>query len=71
MYKENIKQFFTQTKDKKQLIELVANSFSMNPLSVKQVWFREFYQVPEKHQKRLIGIMQNYLKVEQSELITH
>tara|TARA_R100001443_G_scaffold6700_3_gene15741 strand:- start:9259 stop:9474 length:216 start_codon:yes stop_codon:yes gene_type:complete len=71
MYQNNIKNLYSKASNKRGLIILLAESFNMNPLSVKNHWLSGFYQVPEKHQDRCIRIMQNFIKVEQSQLITH
>ena len=70
MYQDNIKNLYSKASNKKELTLLLAQTFNMNPLSVKNHWLSGFYQVPEKHQDRCIRIMQNFIKVE-SELITH
>ena len=71
MYKDNIKNLYHKANNKKELILLLAESFDITPLLVKNHWLSGFYQVPEKHQNRCIRIMQNFIKVEQSQLITH
>lgn len=71
MYQNNIKNLYSKASNKKELILLLAQTFNMNPLSVKNHWLSGFYQVPEKHQDRCIRIMQNFIKVEQSQLIPH
>ena len=71
MYKDNIKNLYNKANNKKELILLLAESFEITPLSVKNHWLSGFYQVPEKHQDRCIRIMQNFIKVEQSQLIPH
>ena len=71
MYKDNIKNLYHKANNKKELILLLAESFEITPLSVKNHWLSGFYQVPVKHQNRCIRIMQNFIKVEQSQLITH
>ncbi len=70
MYQDNIKNLYSKASNKKELTLLLAQTFNMNPLSVKNHWLSGFYQVPEKHQDRCIRIMQNFIKVE-SELLTH
>ena len=70
MYNSNIKDLYHKTNNKKELTLLVAEHFSLNPVSIRNHWFGGFYQVPAKHQDKLIRIMQNFIKVE-SELITH
>jgi len=71
MYDSNIKNLYSKITNKKELILLVADHFNLNPRSIQCNWFSGFYQVPEKHQDKLIRIMQNFVKVEQSQLITH
>ena len=70
MYANNIKNLYSKASNKRELIILLAESFNITPLSVKNHWLSGFYQVPEKHQDRCIRIMQNFIKVE-SQLLTH
>ena len=70
MYQNNIKNLYGKASNKRELTLLIAQTFNMNPLSVKNHWLSGFYQVPEKHQDRCIRIMQNFIKVE-SQLLTH
>lgn len=68
MYNTNIKNLYCKIHNKKELTLLVADHFELNPLSVRNNWFGGFYQVPQKHQDKLIRIMQNFLKVESKTL---
>ena len=70
MYTNNIKNLYNKASNKRELTLLLAESFNITPLSVKNNWLSGFYQVPEKHQDRCIRIMQNFIKVE-SQLLTH
>lgn len=70
MHNSNIKHLYNKANNKKELTLIVAEHFNLNPLSVRNNWFGGFYQVPTKHQDKLIRIMQNYIKVE-SQLIPH
>ena len=70
MYSNNIKNLYSKVTNKRELTLLVAEHFNLSPSSVRSHWFSGFYQVPSKHQDKLIRIMQNYIK-EQSKLITH
>jgi len=70
MYSNNIKNLYSKVTNKRELTLLVAEHFNLSPSSVRSHWFSGFYQVPTKHQDKLIRIMQNYIK-EQSKLITH
>ena len=70
MYTNNIKNLYNKASNKRELTLLLAESFNITPLSVKNNWLSGYYQVPEKHKDRCIRIMQNFIKVE-SQLITH
>ena len=70
MYNTNIKNLYIKTSNKKELTLLVADHFSLNPLSVRNNWFGGFYQVPTKHQDKLISIMQNFVNKESKTLTT-
>jgi len=70
MHNSNIKHLYNKTSNKKELTVLVAEHFNLNPLSVRNNWFGGFYQVPTKHQDKLISIMQNFVNKESKTLIT-
>lgn len=70
MYNSNIKNLYNKTNNKKELTVLVAEHFNLNPLSVRNNWFCGFYQVPTKHQDKLISIMQNFVNKESKTLTT-
>ena len=70
MYSTNVKNLYSKANNKKELVLLVADHFNMNPMSVSNHWFSGFCQVPEKHEGRLVKIMQNFIKVE-SQVLTH
>ena len=65
MYKKRIKTEYDLAANKKELTIHVAEYFNMNPRSVQCNWFSGFYQVPEKHQGKVVDIMQNYNKKKQ------
>ena len=70
MHNSNIKHLYNKTSNKKELTVLVAEHFNLNPLSVRNNWFGGFYQVPNKHQDKLISIMQNFVNKETKTLRT-
>ena len=73
MHSTNVKNLYSKANNKKELVLLVADHFNMNPMSVSNHWFSGFCQVPEKHEARCIKIMQNFIKVQESEsqVLTH
>ena len=70
MHNSNIKNLYNKTSNKKELTVLVAEHFNMNPSSIRNHWFSGFYQVPTKHQDKLISIMQNFVNKESKTLTT-
>ena len=64
MYNSKIHKLYNQSTNKKELIKKIAKDFNINPLSVRNNWFGGFYQVPNKHQDKLISIMQNFVNKE-------
>jgi|TARA_R110000764_G_C10734460_1_gene349883 hypothetical protein len=70
MYSTRVQDLYNKATNKRQLILLVADSFKMNPKSVQSNWFSGFCQIPEKHEGRLVDIMNNYINVE-SKVLTH
>jgi|TARA_R110002096_G_scaffold380852_3_gene574734 hypothetical protein len=62
MYQNSIKREYKKATNKKELTKKVAEYFGMNPRSVQCNWFSGFYQVPEKHQGKVVDLMQNYNK---------
>ena len=39
-----------------------SNEFKIKPSSIITNWFSTFYSVPDKHQKRVIQLLQNTIK---------
>mgnify|MGYP006154304633 FL=1 len=60
MYQNSIKREYEKATNKKELTILIAEYFGMNPRSVQCNWFSGFYEVPEKHQGKVIDLMQDY-----------
>mgnify|MGYP003637377961 CR=1 FL=1 len=55
----NIKKLFNQIKNKKEFVFLLAQEFELKPNSIRTGWFSTYYSIPEKHQNRVIEILQN------------
>ena len=56
--KDNIKNLFTNLKDKQGFIELCAEEFEKKPLSIQNNWFGRYWAIPEKHLKRVLALLQ-------------
>jgi hypothetical protein len=41
---------------------LLANEFKVKPNSVRTNWFATYYSIPEKHEPRVIELLQNTIK---------
>jgi|TARA_R110001599_G_scaffold165527_1_gene354932 hypothetical protein len=59
---KNIKQLFPQIENKYEFILLLSNEFKIKPSSIRTNWFSTFYSVPDKHQKRVVQLLQNTIK---------
>jgi hypothetical protein len=55
----NIKKLFNQIKNKKEFVFLLAQEFELKPNSIRTGWFSTYYSIPEKHQNRVVEILQN------------
>ena len=59
---ENIKELFDKIENKYKFILLLSKEFKIKPSSIRTNWFSTFYSVPDKHQKRVIELLQNTIK---------
>ena len=59
---KNIKQLFPQIENKYEFILLLSNEFKIKPSSIRTNWFSTFYSVPNKHQDRVIELLQNTIQ---------
>jgi|TARA_R110002111_G_scaffold8225_2_gene30728 hypothetical protein len=58
----NIKNLYDQIENKFDFILLLANEFKVKPNSVRTNWFATYYSIPEKHEPRVIELLQNTIK---------
>mgnify|MGYP003625294431 CR=1 FL=1 len=56
--KDNLKNLFTNLKDKQGFIELCAKEFEKKPLSIQNNWFGRYWAIPEKHLERVVILLQ-------------
>lgn len=59
---DNIKNLFEQIDEKSNFIKLVAKEVGNTPLSIRTHWFSNFWAIPEKHQERVVELLQNTIK---------
>ena len=59
---ENTKNLFTNINDKQSFIMLCADEFGIKPISIRNNWFSGFWSIPDKHQERVLVLLQNYIK---------
>ena len=58
----NIKNLYDQVDNKFDFIMLLSNEFKLKPSSIRTNWFATFYSVPNKHQTRVIELLQNTIQ---------
>ena len=58
----NIKNLYNQVDNKFDFILLLSNEFKVKPNSIRTNWFSTFYSVPNKHQDRVIELLQNTIQ---------
>ena len=58
----NIKNLYNQVDNKFDFILLLSNEFKLKPNSIRTNWFATFYSVPNKHQDRVIELLQNTIQ---------
>ena len=59
---QNIKQLFIQIENKFDFILLLSNEFKVKPNSIRNNWFSSYYSIPEKHESRVIELLQNTIQ---------
>ena len=59
---QNIKQLFIQIENKFDFILLLSNEFKVKPNSIRNNWFSSYYSIPEKHEPRVIELLQNTIQ---------
>ena len=58
----NIKKLFKEIKDKKEFCFLLFKEFELKPNSIRTGWFSTYYSIPDKHQERVVKLLQNAIK---------
>ena len=58
----NIKHLFDQIDNKLDLISLLSNEFKVKPNSIRNNWFSSYYSIPEKHESRVVEILQQTIR---------
>ena len=59
---QNIKQLFNQIDNKFDFILLLSKEFKVKPNSIRNNWFAAYYSIPQKHELRVLEILQNTIK---------
>ena len=60
--KQNIKQLFNQIENKFDFILLLSKEFKVKPNSIRNNWFSTYYSIPEKHESRVVEILQQTIR---------
>jgi hypothetical protein len=60
----NIKNLFNQVDNKFDFILLLSKEFKVKPNSIRTNWFATYYSIPNKHQARVIELLQNTIKTQ-------
>ena len=60
----NIKNLFNQVENKFDFILLLSKEFKVKPNSIRTNWFSTYYSIPNKHQARVIELLQNTIKTQ-------
>jgi hypothetical protein len=64
--KENIETLYHQLESKSDFIRLVAKELKKRPGTLQNHWFSGFFSVPEAHEDRVIELLQNTIKGQNS-----
>ena len=60
--KQNIKELFNQIDNKFDFILLLSKEFKVKPNSIRTNWFSTYYSIPEKHESRVVEILQQTIR---------
>jgi len=60
--KQNIKELFNQIDNKFDFIILLSKEFKVKPNSIRNNWFSSYYSIPEKHESRVVEILQQTIR---------
>jgi len=60
----NIKNLYNQVDNKFDFILLLSKEFKVKPNSIRTNWFATYYSIPNKHQARVIELLQNTIKTQ-------
>ena len=63
---ENIKRLFNEIENKQKFVFLLSKEFKVRPISVRNNWFSNYYSIPEKHEKRVLVLLQRAIKLQNS-----
>lgn len=67
---DNIKTLYKQVKGKTTFIKMVAEDLDKKPSTLRQHWFQMFWAIPEEHQARVVELLQNQIR-EQNSKVEH
>ena len=59
---QNIKQLYNQIDNKFDFILLLSKEFKVKPNSIRNNWFSSYYSIPEKHESRVVEILQQTIR---------
>lgn len=55
----NIRNLYNQISKKREFISMAAADLNKSPLTLRQHWFGQFWNIPEEHQPRIVELLQN------------
>lgn len=61
---QNIKDLYTKVDKKNDFILLLSQEFSIKPNSIRTNWFQTFFSIPEKHQSRVLELLQKRIQLQ-------
>lgn len=64
---ENIKELYSQLKNKKEFMEIVSSDLDKKPNTLKNWWFSGFFSIPDEYQERVLELLKETIKKPTSE----
>lgn len=60
---DNIQKLYGSIDDKSGFVSAIAHEFGIKPLSIRNNWFGSIPCIPEKHEDRLLVLLQNWIVI--------
>lgn len=58
----NIKELYSQLKNKKEFMEIVSDDLDKKPNTLKNWWFSGFFSIPDEYQDRVLELLKETIK---------